>query len=85
MNIFTDFFNKTMMEAASDDRPGADGLRLKLGDCDTITVYMDAADAQIYALAINRAKLSCLSRRLEEQKQRGVSPASSPEKLSNTS
>ncbi len=85
MNIFTDFFNKTLLEAHSDDRPGADGLRLKLGDSDTITVYMDAEDAAIYALAINRAKLACLSRRLEEQKLKALSLASSPEKLSNTS
>ncbi len=85
MNIFTDFFNKTLLEAHSDDRPGADGLRLKLGDQDTITVYMDAEDAAIYSLAINRAKLTCLSRRLERQKTKAESPVSIPEKLSNIS
>ena len=85
MNIFTDFFSKTLMEAKSDDRPGADGLQLKLGDHDTITVYMDAQDAAVYSLAINGAKVACLSRRLNEQKTKGVSPDSSPVKLSNIS
>ncbi len=85
MNIFTDFFNKTLLEAHSDDRPGADGLRLKLGDADTITVYMDAEDAAVYALAINGAKVACLARRLEAQRSKVESPASSPEKLSNIS
>lgn len=85
MNIFTDFFNQTMLEASSDDRPGADGLRLKLGDVDTMTVYMDAADAAVYSLAINKAKLECLSRRLNNQNQKAKLQVSSPEKLSNIS
>ena len=45
--------------------------------------YMDAEDAAVYALAINGAKVACLSRRLQNQK--AGSPVSLPEKLSNTS
>ena len=68
INIFTDFFSKELPSAASDARPGADGLRIQLDGGNNICIYMDAADATTYATAINRAKLDCLARRLHNQK-----------------
>ena len=81
MNIFTDFTDRDLPWASNDDRPGADGLRFHLPGGHGITIYMDAGDAEIYANAINRAKLTCLTRRLAQSKPEAKSQASSPEKL----